>query len=148
MKSSVFNTSFENMLRIMVLMDVVGSPINTDRLTALDFICIYGKKCRVLSSNLHGNNEFGFAEFTNKRKKISEAIKIAVKNDYVTVLVNENGLVYSLNDRGKNIVIGLESTYAIKYKKGAKIIVKRFNNFSDDSLLQYINNIATDYGEV
>ena len=103
MKSSVFNTSFENMLRIMVLMDVVGSPINTDRLTALDFICIYGKKCRVLSSNLHGNNEFGFAEFTNKRKKISEAIKIAVKNDYVTVLVNENGLVYSLNDRGKNM---------------------------------------------
>ena len=41
-----------------------------------------------------------------------------------------------------------KSDKTIKYKKGAKIIVKRFNNFSDDSLLQYINNIATDYGEV
>ena len=61
-------------------MRVLNAPANSDRSTALDFICIYGNKCKVLDSNLHGNNEFGFAEFTNKREKIVEAIKLAVKN--------------------------------------------------------------------
>ena len=65
------------MLRILLLMGVLNAPANSDRLTALDFICIYGNKCKVLDSNLHGNNEFGFAEFANKREKIAEAIKRA-----------------------------------------------------------------------
>ena len=85
MKNKVFNTTFENMLRVLVLMSVLAKPANSDRLTALDFICIYGKKCKVLDKNLHGDNEFGFAEFTNKREKITEAIKLSVKHDYVTV---------------------------------------------------------------
>ena len=71
MKNKVFNTTFENMLRILLLMGVLNAPANSDRLTALDFICIYGNKCKVLDSNLHGNNEFGFAEFANKREKIA-----------------------------------------------------------------------------
>lgn len=44
------------MLRILLLMDVLPKPVNLDRLTALDSICIYGKKCKVMNKNLHGDN--------------------------------------------------------------------------------------------
>lgn len=84
MKNKIFNTTFENMLRVLLMLDVLDSTVNLDRLTALDFITIYGKKCKVLDKNLHGDNEFGFAEFANKRERITEAIKLAVINDYVT----------------------------------------------------------------
>ena len=48
MRSKVFNTTFENMLRLLLLVDTLNVPANVDRLAALDFICIYGKKCKVL----------------------------------------------------------------------------------------------------
>ena len=70
MANKVFNTAFENMLRLLLLVDTLNGPANADRLAALDFICIYGKKCKVLDRNLHGDNAFGFAEFANKREKI------------------------------------------------------------------------------
>lgn len=70
------------MLRLLLLADTLNAPANMDRLAALDFICIYGKKCKVLDKNLHGDNEFGFAEFTNKREKITEAVKLSVRNDF------------------------------------------------------------------
>jgi hypothetical protein len=38
----VFNTTFENMLRLLLLADTLNVPANVDRLAALDFICIYG----------------------------------------------------------------------------------------------------------
>jgi len=85
MKNRVFNTVFENMLRVLLLFKVLEKPVNIDRITALDFICIYGKKCKVLDKNLHGDNEFGFAEFANKREKKTEAIKLSVRNDYIVV---------------------------------------------------------------
>lgn len=55
MRSEVFNTTFENMLRVLLLADTLNVPANVDRLAALDFICIYGKKCKVLDKNLHGD---------------------------------------------------------------------------------------------
>ena len=66
MHDEIFNTTFENMLRVLLLVNTVGQPINSDRIVALDFISIYGKKCKVLDKNLHGDNEFGFSEFTRK----------------------------------------------------------------------------------
>ena len=75
MRNKIFNTPFENMLRILLLSATMKKPANVDRLVALDFICIFGKKCKVLDKNLHGDNEFGFSEFTTKRERISEAIR-------------------------------------------------------------------------
>lgn len=101
MRNKVFNTPFENMLRILLLADTLNTPANADRLAALDFICIYGRKCRILDKNLHGDNEFGFSEFANKRKKIAEAIRLSVRNDYIKVEHTEQGFLYSINDRGR-----------------------------------------------
>ena len=104
MRSKVFNTTFENMLRLLLLADTLNAPANVDRLAALDFICIYGKKCKVLDKNLHGDNEFGFAEFTNKREKITEAVKLSVRNDFFKVEHTDQGFLYSINYRGRQVV--------------------------------------------
>lgn len=142
MHNSVFNTTFENMLRILLLLDVIHKPIDLDRISALDFICIYGKNCQVLDKNLHGDNEFGFAEFAYKREKIKDAIKLSVRNDFVTVNNTSKGFQYNLNKRGKDIVKKLESPYARAYKIGAKIVYHRFARYSDEKILKYISDKA------
>lgn len=140
---NVFNTVFENMLRLLLLMKVLNSATNVDRLAALDFMCIYGRKCKVLDRNLHGDNEFGFAEFTNKREKITDAIKLAVRNDYVTVEKTCDGLLYSLNVRGEQIVDSIRAAYSKDYMRGAKMVSRKFANSSDEEILRYINKMAT-----
>ncbi len=147
MRSKVFNTTFENMLRLLLLADTLNTPANVDRLAALDFICIYGKKCKVLEKNLHGDNEFGFAEFANKREKISEAAKLSVRNDFIKVEHTNQGFLYSISDRGRQVVQGTQSPYAKAYVMGAKIVCMRFSNISDEGVLQYISDRATESKE-
>ena len=143
----MFNTPFENMLRILLLAETVNKPMNIDRLAALDFVCIFGKKCRVLDKNLHGDNEFGFSEFTTKRERITEAAKLAVKNDFLRVENTKEGFVYSINDRGKMVNKGLQSPYARAYVVGAKIINTRFSTYTDEEILQYISDLSTEAKE-
>lgn len=138
---------FENMLRILLLADTLDAPVNVDRLAALDFICIYGKKCKVLDKNLHGDNEFGFAEFANKREKIAEAIKLSVRNNFINVKHTEQGFLYSINDRGREVVQNIQSSYARAYTVGAKIVCRKFSGFTDDGVLQYISDRATESKE-
>lgn len=143
MRSKLFNTPFENMLRILLLLDVLGESINIDRLATLDFICIYGKKCKALETNLHGDNEFGFSEFTSKRERISEAVKLAVVNGFIDVVSDSAGLLYKVSDRGKEVIKELNSPYSRTYVSGAKIVKERFKSYSDESLLKYISNLST-----
>lgn len=147
MRNKVFNTPFENMLRILLLAETVNKPMNVDRFAALDFICIFGKKCRVLDKNLHGDNEFGFSEFTTKRERITEAVKIAVKSDFLTVQTTDEGFAYGITDRGKAVVTGLRSPYARSYVVGAKIVSSRFAGYADDEILQYISDLSTEARE-
>lgn len=148
MRNDVFNTPFENMLRILLLCNTLKKSANIDKLAALDFICIFGKKCRVLDKNLHGDNEFGFSEFTTKREKINEAIKIAVKSGFVTVNKTDKGFLYSISDRGKEVVKGLDSPYARSYVIGAKIVCNRFSSYTDEGILKYISDLSTETKEV
>lgn len=143
MKNKVFNTPFETMLRILLLADVLGEPANIDRFAALDFICIYGKQCRVLDKNLHGNNELSFSEFTTKRTKVAEAIKLSVRNDFLTVENTQKGFEYSINNRGEQIVGRLASSYARSYQIGARIVNRKFHGLTDQELLQYISDKAS-----
>jgi len=142
MRSKVFNTAFENMLRVLLLADTLSVPVNADRIVAFDFMCIYGKMCKVLDKNLHGDNEFGFAEFTNKREKIAEAVKISVRNDYLNVERTDQGFLYSINERGRAIVQNIQSPYARAYIIGAKIVCKKFSSYSDADVLEYISSEA------
>ena len=135
------------MLRVLLLADTLDAPANVDRLAALDFICIYGKKCKVLDKNLHGDNEFGFAEFANKREKITEAIKLSVRNDFINVAHTEQGFLYRINDRGREVVQNIQSSYSRAYIVGAKIVCRKFSGFTDDGVLQYISDRATESKE-
>lgn len=143
MKNKIFNTPFENMLRILLLTETVNKSMNIDRMAALDFICIFGKKCRVLDKNLHGDNEFGFSEFTTKRERITEAAKLAVKNNFLMVENTKDGFAYSINARGKQVNKGLQSPYARAYVIGAKIVISRFSAYSDEEILEYISDLST-----
>ena len=143
MRNKIFNTPFENMLRILLLTETVNKPMNIDRMAALDFICIFGKKCRVLDKNLHGDNEFDFSEFTKKRERITEAAKLAVKNNFLMVENTKDGFAYSINARGKQVNKGLQSPYARAYVIGAKIVNSRFSAYSDEEILEYISDLST-----
>ena len=143
MRNKIFNTPFENMMRILLLTETVNMPMNIDRMAALDFICIFGKKCRVLDKNLHGDNEFGFSEFTTKRERITEAAKLAVKNNFLMVENTKDGFAYSINARGKQVNKGLQSPYARAYVIGAKIVNSRFSAYSDEEILEYISDLST-----
>lgn len=130
------------MLRILLLLSVQNKPINKDRIVALDFMCIYGKSCKVLRSNLHGDNPMGFSEFTMKRERITEALKLSVTDDFVKVTEDDDGFRYSINDRGTAVVKATTSDYSKAYITGAKIVCRRFQGQSEDELLRYINKQA------
>lgn len=134
----VFNTVFEMELRIMLLMSSVPELFFlSTRILAFDFINCYAKVFGIALENLHGNNDFMYAEMAGRRSLITEAIKKLVRHGILKVK-NNHGYQYKITEYGLEISNGFHSTYAQEYRRVSRISAKKYSCKNDEELLQEI----------
>ena len=96
--NDLFNTPFETGLRAILILSVIRScGMTIDRLSAYDFMTIYGKDFEVSDRNLHGDNSYSFSELSSKRSVCSEGIKMFVLDGLIAVSRTEGGFLYTPN---------------------------------------------------
>lgn len=49
-----------------------------------------------------------------------------------------------LNERGREIVTNIQSSYSKAYAIGARIVCRKFANYTDEAVLKYISKLATE----
>ena len=144
MQNSIFNTTYENSLRILIMLSLLKEA-TSDKLSALDFIVIYGKSFEVSEENLHGENEFNFGEFALRRKNMSEALKMLVLNGLVTVKNGENGFNYTISSNGLNMCENMSTGYAKEYKLIAMKAVQNYGSMNELELLETVTKKSMDH---
>ena len=139
---NVFNTSFEVSLRMLIILNTVQTRLSIDRITALDFIAIYGKDFGVSEYNLHGDNDYKFGEYTSKREIVSQAIKELVLRGYINPRCNKSGFTYSISKNGVIFCESLNDKYAEDFTEIVKKANAVFLDYSDRKLTHCINEYA------
>lgn len=142
MTESVFNSTFEMELRILLLMSAAKKKaFSIDRIVSLDFIVCYAGYFQLPYLNPQGDNQYMFSELASRRKRIQEAVKGLVVQGLLDVGL-ENGYVFSITDIGSKYIKKLQSEYAVQYKTIATDVIKRFKDYSDLQLERMINDSA------
>lgn len=140
---SVFNTTFENSLRILLLLSVDAKNSKTaDMLSAVDFITVYGACLGISDRNLHGENPFNFSELTSRRGLFSSALKQLVIKGCISVEKTKSGFCYKINASGQSVVSNLDSDYADDYLTAARIALAFANEKTEQQLFAFINTRA------
>lgn len=138
MINKLFNTPFELSLHVLLVLDVAGSALTIDKITAYDFITIYCEDFGIATNSLHGENGFSFSELSARRNLTKAAIKDLVIDRLVVVIDDETGILYSLSDKGKKMSESFQAEYALKYRELMNLVVKKYK---DDSDIQLFNKI-------
>lgn len=137
MTKKLFNSQYEIRLRMLLLLFVARQPLSADKITTLDFISVYGKDFEIGGDNIHGSSPYRFAEITNRRAMVSEAIKTNVMDGMLNVDTSE-GYSYSLTERGKSYVDAFSCSYVSKYCENAKKAMAKYGNLSEAVLMKKI----------
>lgn len=142
MTESVFNSTFEIELRILLLLSAARKRAYAiERIVALDFITCYAGNFQMPYLNPQGDNQFMFAELASRRERIRDAIKSLVTQGLIEVSIDQ-GYTFSISDAGNGFVRKLKSEYAVQYKKIAADAIKQFKSYSDLELDRMINDSA------
>lgn len=142
MTDSIFNSSFEIELRILLLLSAARKKaFAIERIVALDFIVCYAGNFQMPYLNPQGDNQYMFAELASRRERIRDAIKSLVTQGLIEVSLDK-GYVFNISDGGNVFIRKLKSEYAVQYKKIAADAIKQFKSYSDLDLDRMINDSA------
>jgi len=128
----LFNTDFEISLRVLLLLYVFDDFLSQDTIRDLDLLSTYGKEFKISNTNLHGDNSYSFTEIASRYSIVKNALKILVKDSYVTIKSSSAGFSYKISDLGKLYAESLTSDYSDQYKSEANK-VKQFTRDMNDS---------------
>lgn len=143
----IFNTTFEVSLRILIVLNVTQTRLSIDRVSAMDFMAIYGKDFGVSEYNLHGDNNYRFSEYASKRKIMSESLKNLVLRGYILPHCNKSGFTYSISKSGMMFCKSLNDDYAESYATIVQKVHNMFVSYSDRKIIYTINDYAiSDFG--
>lgn len=140
----VFNTTFENSLRMLLLLSGFQKPELLDRLYITDFLAVYGKDFNITQENLNGDNDFKYSEFQSRKELCRKALKDLVVNGMVTPHKDGSGILYELTDAGNQFAESLQSEYATEYRQCAKAARAYISNYSNRQAIAMINQLSTD----
>ncbi|WP_321063589.1 ABC-three component system middle component 2 [Listeria monocytogenes] len=139
-----FNSRIEISSRILLtLANRKNEKLNLEGLVISDFVTVYAREFGLSDTNLHGNNEFSFAEFMLRRQQFEETIPFLVRQNLVNVATGEYGFEYSINNRGEQFISGFNSDYVKKYRNLTKLSAFYTDKLSQGEILSLITRKAT-----
>lgn len=142
MTESVFNSTFEMELRVLLLLSAAKKKaFSVERIVSLDFIVCYAGSFQLPYLNPQGDNQYMFSELASRRERIQEAVKSLVVQGLLDVGL-DNGYVFSITETGSKYIKKLKSEYAVQYQTIAADAIKRFKDYSDLQLDRMINDSA------
>jgi hypothetical protein len=136
--NNVFNTTFENSLRILLLLSIAEKPQTADMLSALDFITMYGQSFGLTEKNLHGENPYNFSEYASRREFVAVALKQLVLKGLVILSNETNGYCYVISESGRSVVVQLDTAYAAEYLACIRVVMSYAKVRTEQQLLSRI----------
>lgn len=144
--NKIFNTTFENSLRLLIILNCANKALDSDLLSILDFMSIYNKTLSIGEKDLNGKNSFAFCEYTSRRKIIKNAIIELVLKELIEVIQMAKGFCYKINKQGKKIVNSFNTSYAKEYAESIECTLNFSKGKNIKTLLAYINEKANKSG--
>lgn len=135
---SVFNSTFENSLRVLILLDAAGTALSLERVYIADFIATYGRAFGITKESLNGENQFMYSELASRREQVRSALKELALEGYVIPLKTDKGFSYQVDEAGRSFSISLESEYAKEYRRAAKAALSYMENRTHQSITEEI----------
>ena len=137
--NKIFNTELEISLRVLLISYILkNKKINIERWVAYDIMATYGKKFKISDENLHGNNEFIFSEFPNRKLNIENVVCKLIAIGIIEINNDENNITYIFTEKGRYIVNNMKSQYVEEYCQNIEKVIRKYGNLNDAQLIELV----------
>lgn len=136
----LLGSSFEITLRILLMLNEIPSlALDSQQISAIDFIAVYAADYKILDENLHGYGSYRFSEYPSRKQTVSSAIKKLVLDGYILFTPNKKGYAYKISNSGRTLAKSLAGSYSDEYKIAIHAVTSNYDISNEQTMLNDIN---------
>ncbi|WP_342488866.1 ABC-three component system middle component 2 [Cytobacillus sp. FSL W7-1323] len=144
---NVYNTPLEVGLRVLtILNELKHEAIDINRLIIYDYFVLHGNDFDVRIESLHPPTPHRSGEIIIKRKVIQDGINLMYSRELLDTRYTEEGIYYKANELTPAFLNYFDSLYYTEISKNTKLVIRKFNSYSDGDLDSYVNDRLTKWG--
>lgn len=144
---NIFNTPLEIGLRVLIILNELGNEaIDLNRLIIYDYFVIHSGDFDKNLNNLHPPIPHRSGELIIKRKVMQEGINLMYSRELLDIEFTPRGIYYKANEITSAFVSYLNTTYASEVSRYSKLVIDKFNSYSDDKINLFINENLQKWG--
>lgn len=145
--TNIYNTPLEVGMRILILLsELDNNAADIDRLVIYDYFMLHGNDFDEDIESLHPATPYRAGEIYVKRKIIQESINLMHSKELLNIEYTKEGIFYKANELTKVFLEYLDTQYAKDLLKYSRLVIKKFNSYSNDELNVYINKDISKWG--
>lgn len=142
MENKLFNSVTEMKMRICLLLSEMPEEfLSADKITAYDFIALYGKIFGIPAGSLHAQSNYIYGELASKRELVRLSIKELVCEGMAEVDTTE-GFRFRISENGYEYAEQFKSNYARRYRKLIDQVTIQFGSEDEFALMRTIQEKA------
>ncbi|MBS4178774.1 ABC-three component system middle component 2 [Lederbergia citrea] len=144
---NVFNTPLEIGLRALIILnELAHEAIDLNRLVIYDYFVIHSSDFDKSLKSLHPPIPHRSGELIIKRKVMQEGIHLMYSRELLDIEYTPKGIYYKANVITSAFINYLNTAYALDISKHSKLVIDKFNSYSDEELNLYINENLQKWG--
>ena len=141
--NKLYNSTFENSIRVLLLLNKYEMPQTLDMVYVIDFMTLYGASLGITDHNLNGDNDYKFSVFASHRECVKEALKELVLNGTAQAVSYKGGLSYVITPEGEDFCKSLKSEYAQEYQTNAQTVIEITAGKSERTLIAALYKMSS-----
>lgn len=136
---SIYNTSYEIGVRVLILLNFTSGPIDLQRIIYYDYLMLHYGDVDEDYESVHPANPFHTTELYIRRELIQSALDLICKKGLTNIIFSNDGFLYEISSLGRNFIKCFESDYFAKLIKYAQLVTNRFDDFSVNDLNEFVS---------
>lgn len=137
--ASIYNTSYEVGVRVLILLNFTSGPIDLQRIIYYDYLMLHYGDIDEDYESVHPANPFHTTELYIRRELIQSALDLICKKGLTNIIFSNDGFLYEISFLGRNFIKCFESDYFAKLIKYAQLVTNRFDDFSVHDLNEFVS---------
>lgn len=143
---SVFNSPSEIAVRILVILNAFGAPMDIQQLVYFDYLTLHYGDIDKEYVSLHPANPFHAVEYVVKRRSIQNGLDLGISKGLIKVEYSSSlGIRYEASPISSLLMEYLESAYFNSLCNFAEMVCRKFKNFTQSELSGYFREHVGDW---
>lgn len=137
-KIKILDGTLEMAIRLLCILRENTKSMNSERLIAYDYFCMFPADADSTRMNLHPATSYRSCSFIGENRTINSSLHLLLTKNLIKHEITDSQTLYYLTELGKVFIDSIDTKYMVRLRESVKWVCLFFGDYTNDALNSFV----------